>query len=104
MLAATSLVSQGAESLAYGIRVEYGESEIHQTLVAFPTDNPADVSEILDLAGYVFRAATCHNDVYYMIHSDDGLTGASFVTLDLNTKKITTVKVFDWKTDLCRRL
>ena len=104
MLAATSLVSQGAESLAYGIRVEYGESEIHQTLVAFPTDNPADVSEILDLAGYVFRAATCHNDVYYMIHSDDGLTGASFVTLDLNTKKITTVKVFDWKTDLAANI
>lgn len=97
---AGSQASPAATSQGYGIRVYSTEHGNKQALVTFPTDNPAEVTEYCDLGDLTIIAAACHNDVYYMVQSEDGLTGSSLMTLDLNTRKIGTVKVWDWKSDL----
>lgn len=87
-------------SMAYGIRVYSTETGNSQKLVSFPVDNPSDESEMYDLSGYKIVAATCHDNIYYLIHSDDGVLATKFLTLDLNTGKIQLVKTWDWKADV----
>ncbi|MDE6392566.1 MAG: fibronectin type III domain-containing protein [Muribaculaceae bacterium] len=86
-------------SMAYGIRVYSAHAESGR-LVSFPVDNPSEEEELLDLSEYNIMAATCHDNVYYLIHSDDGILASKFLTLDLNTMTIRVVKNYDWKFDL----
>lgn len=96
------LIGMAAEkvSRAYGVRVYSASTGSRQTLVSFSVDNPSDVTEEMDLSGYNIVAATCHDGVYYMLNSADGVTSDKFLKLDMNRKTISVIKVFDWKFDL----
>ncbi len=85
-------------SMAYGIRV-YSANSSSGRLVSFPVDTPSEEEELLDLSEYSIMAATCHDNIYYFIHSDDGILGSKFVTLDMNTMETKVVKTYDWKKD-----
>lgn len=85
--------------MAYGIRV-YSTTASSGRLVSFPVDNPSEEEELFDLSNYNITAATCHDNVYYIIHSDDGILASKFLTLDMNTMTIKEVKTYDWKFDL----
>ena len=86
-------------SMGYGIRVYSSTSDATQ-LVSFPVDNPSEEKVLLDLSEYKIMAATCHNNIYYLIHSDDGVLASKFLTLNLNTMAIDVVKTYDWKFDV----
>lgn len=94
----SALASEGPARL-YGIRV-YSESEAPLALVSCPVDNPAELTEEINLQQYGFiRAAACDGSTYYMVTSDDGVASSAFVTLDLRSHRATTVKTYDWKID-----
>lgn len=86
-------------SMGYGIRVYSSTSDATQ-LVSFPVDNPSEEKVLLDLSEYKIMAATCHDNIYYLIHSDDGVLASKFLTLNLNTMAIDIVKTYDWKFDV----
>ena len=99
-LAVATLAACAGErpSMAYGIRV-YSANSSSGRLVSFPVDTPSEEEELLDLSEYSIMAATCHDNIYYFIHSDDGILGSKFVTLDMNTMETKVVKTYDWKKD-----
>lgn len=92
-------VDTSGPSLAYGIRV-YSTVSDYNRLVSFSVDNPGEEEELLDLSEYKIMAATCHDNVYYIIHSDDGIMASKLLKLDMNTMKVSVVKTYDWKKDL----
>lgn len=85
--------------LAYGIRT-YSPASDKTMLVSFSPENPAAEKELLDLSEYKIMAATCHDNVYYMIHSDDGIMASKLLKLDMNNMQIDIVKTYDWKNDV----
>lgn len=94
-----------SNSVAYGIRVySPAAPESSQALVSFPIANPSEVTEVYDLSAYNIMAATCTGDKYYLLHTDDGMLAAKFLSLDLNTLTLTEVKTYDWKFDLAAAL
>lgn len=100
----SGLAAHASPALVYGIRIYSEKENNRQALVSFPTDSPADVTELIDLSGYRFLAAACNNDKYYMLHSDDGITVSSILSLDLNTKRISKVRDLDWKKDIAANI
>ncbi len=92
-----------AESLlpskGYGVCVYSTQEALQRKLVSFPVDNPSDVSDVMDLSAYNIVAATCHDNVYYLIHSDDGILPSKFIKLNLDTRQSEVVKTYDWKHD-----
>lgn len=96
---AVSAQEAAPTSMGYGIRVYSGTSNATK-LVSFPVDNPSQEKELLDLSEYKIMAATCHDNIYYIIHSDDGILASKFLTLNLNTMAVDVVKTYDWKFDV----
>lgn len=85
-------------SLAYGIRI-YSATSNKTELVSFSPENPTVEEALFDLSDYKIMAATCHDNVYYMMHSDDGIMASKLLKLDMNDMQLSVVKTYDWKTD-----
>lgn len=96
------LAAQGAvtNSVGYGVRVWSEATQSAQALVSFPLSDPSQMKEELSLDGYNIVAATAVGDDYYMLHSNDGFLVDKMLRLNLNTRKISVVKEYDWKDDL----
>lgn len=84
----------------YGVRV-YSEPAAPTALVSFSADNPADITEELDLSQFpIIRAGACDGTTYYLLVCDaDGMLATGLWAVDLASKRISLVKAYDYQVD-----
>lgn len=103
---ATSGLYAQTVSRAYGIQV-YSESmktDDPQKLISFPVDNPQDITVEETFSDFSVMAATCHNDLYYMLQTDDGVVPTKLVTYDISRHTFSEVATFNFNYDLAASL
>lgn len=96
----------GAETvpMVYGVRIASSNESHRQALVSFPANNPALITDEVDLSGYNVLTAACDGSNYFMVVSADGIVPSAMMKLNLDTKSMATVAAYDWKVDLAGSL
>ncbi len=69
--------------------------------MSFSIDDPSQLTEELDLSSLIsIRSAACDGENYYLVTSEDGILPNALVTVNIKSKKLTTVKTYDYQKDL----